>query len=110
VHHLALYLAELSLVDIKMLAYPVSQISAACLHLALLACGHADSYPYALRKHARYSVADILPCARHLVALWQRSGTSNLKAVHKKFCSSKFSQVAQHQVVAIPSLPEATAV
>ena len=89
--------------DIKVLAYPVSMVSVACLHVALLAANYADTYPYALRKHSRYSLPEILPCARHLVGLMQKSGSSNLKAVHKKYSSTKFGQVVQ---LPGPVLPE----
>ena len=35
------YMSELCLVDFKMLEHPVSLVSAACLHVALLATNHA---------------------------------------------------------------------
>lgn len=100
------YLLELALVDYGMLRHPLSLIAAAALHVALAACGAPDAYPRALRRHARYELPTVLPVARQLVALADKSATSSLKAVFKKYSSTKFGEVARTE---LPELAEEAA-
>jgi hypothetical protein len=44
-----------------------------------------------------------MPCARRIVELMNRAGTTSLKAVHKKYSSVKFGEAAR---VPVPVLPE----
>jgi G2/mitotic-specific cyclin-B, other len=104
------YLVELALVDYSMLKHPLSLVSAAALHAALLATGAPDAYPRALRRHARYSLAEVAPVARALAALASRAPGSNLKAVYKKYSSSKNGEVAKLEALLVePDAPEETA-
>lgn len=80
-----------------MLQYPLSLISAASLHVALEALGHADTYPKVLRKHSGYSLEQVLPCAQAVVELMQRAPEASLKAVYKKYCSTKFGEAAKQE-------------
>ena len=98
------YLVELALVDYGMLKHPLSLISAAALHASLAANGAADAYPRALRRHARYELAEVLPVANQLLALADKAHTSSLKAVCKKYSSTKFGEVAKME---LPELGEA---
>ncbi|KAI8475552.1 MAG: B type mitotic cyclin [Monoraphidium minutum] len=100
------YLVELALVDYAMLKTPLSLISAAALHAALLSSGAADAYPRALRRHARYELKDVEPIARALVALAAKAPDSSLKAVYKKYSSTKFGEVAKME---LPEIREAEA-
>jgi hypothetical protein len=92
------YLIELALVDYAMLRHPLSLVAAAALHLALETSGAADTYPHALRRHARYELAQVLPVARELLDLAERAPTSSLKAVFKKYSSTKFGEVAKMEL------------
>eukprot|EP00878_Enallax_costatus_P015094 GHUV01015806.1.p1 GENE.GHUV01015806.1~~GHUV01015806.1.p1 ORF type:complete len:392 (+),score=129.28 GHUV01015806.1:242-1417(+) len=98
------YLSELCLVDVTTNKHPLSLLSAAVLHVALTALGRADTYPRTLAKHASYRLEEVMPAARHIVALMRKAPESSLKAVYKKHCSSKFGEVAKYDV---PVLPEA---
>eukprot|EP00879_Flechtneria_rotunda_P026701 GHRR01028521.1.p1 GENE.GHRR01028521.1~~GHRR01028521.1.p1 ORF type:complete len:411 (+),score=117.15 GHRR01028521.1:116-1348(+) len=99
------YLSELCLVDVTTYKHPVSLLSAAVLHVALTALGRADTYPRALQRHARYKLEQVLPAARHIVALMRKAPEHSLRAVYKKHCTPKFGEVAKLEV---PVLPEAT--
>lgn len=44
---------------------------------------------------AGYSLEAILPCAAALVELMQKAPTNTLKAVYKKYSSTKMSEVAK---------------
>lgn len=92
---LASYVAELALVDYSMLNYSYSVISAAAIHVALVASGKEDVYPRALAKHSGYSLEDVLPCAKGLVQLMKGASHSNLNAVFKKYSHLKFMEVAK---------------
>jgi cyclin B len=98
------YLIELALVDYGMLAQPLSLIAAAALHASLSAVDAADTYPRALRRHARYELPQVAAVARQLVALAEKAPSSSLKAVFKKYSSSKFGEVATK--VELPDLAE----
>jgi cyclin B len=93
------YLIELALVDYPMLKQPLSLVSAAALHAGLAAVGAADAYPRPLRRHARYDAAAVAPVARALLALAAKAAAGgSLRAVYKKYSSSKFGEVAKMEL------------
>lgn len=89
------YLVELALVDYAMLKHPLSLISAAALHAGLAAVDAEDTYPRPLRRHTRYELREVAPVARALLALAEKAAGSSLKAVYKKYSSTKFGEVAK---------------
>ena len=101
------YLVELALVDYSMLKHPLSLISAAALHAALTAIGAPDAYPRALRRHARYELREVAPTAAALVGLAAKAPDSSLRAVFKKYSSSKYGEVAKIELPQIDGLEEA---
>jgi hypothetical protein len=100
------YLIELALVDYGMLKHPLSLISAAALHAALAAVDADDTYPRALRRHTRYELPEVEAIAREMLALAEKAQTGSLKAVFKKYSSSKFGEVA---LMELPELGEEAA-
>ena len=54
-------------------------------------------------KHSRYTLQEVMPCARRIVELMNRAGTTSLKAVFKKYNSPKFGEAAK---VPVPVLLE----
>jgi hypothetical protein len=100
------YLIELALVDYGMLKHPLSLIAAAALHAGLAAVGAADAYPRALRRHARYELPEVEAVGRDLLALAEKAQTGSLKAVFKKYSSSKFGEAA---LMELPELGEEAA-
>jgi cyclin B len=101
------YLVELALVDYSMLKQPLSLISAAALHAALLAVGAPDAYPRPLRRHARYELREVAPLARALVALAAKAPDGSLRAVFKKYSSTKFAEVAKLELPVVGEAEEA---
>jgi len=101
------FLIELALVDYAMLKRPLSLTAAAALHAALAAVGAADAYPRALRRHTRYELGEVLPVAKQLLALAEKAGGGSLKAVFKKYSSSKFGEVAKMELPQLEGQEEA---
>ncbi|KAI8472782.1 MAG: B-type cyclin [Monoraphidium minutum] len=97
---LADYLCELALVDQAMLSHPPSLLAAAALHAGLASTGAAGeaAYPRPLRRHARYELAQVAPVAAALLGLARKAPGGSLKAVYKKFSSSKFGEVAKMEL------------
>lgn len=100
---LASYLVELSMVEYSMLKYSYSLTSAAALYVSLKTLKKHNPYPRALAKHSTYSLEAIRPCAVDLVKLMQKAHSNvdkpanqqTLTAVHKKYSSAKFLEIAK---------------
>eukprot|EP01025_Chloroclados_australasicus_P055622 TRINITY_DN6782_c0_g1_i1.p1 TRINITY_DN6782_c0_g1~~TRINITY_DN6782_c0_g1_i1.p1 ORF type:complete len:346 (-),score=33.65 TRINITY_DN6782_c0_g1_i1:762-1799(-) len=65
------YLVGLAAMDYSFLKYRYSLIVVAAIFVALLRQGHKTALPYALKKHSRYTEADVVPCAKQLYELWK---------------------------------------
>jgi len=89
------YLVELAMPDAGMLKYQPSLLAATATYLALKTMKSRDAWSSTLQRHAQYNETVLLPPARELLALHKKAGTQSLVAVHKKYSSSKFLQVAQ---------------
>jgi hypothetical protein len=101
VSHFSEYLIELALVDFGMLKHPLSLVAAAALHAGLVFGGAEDAYPRALRRHARYELAEVAPVAKQLLGLAEKAAGGSLKAVHKKYSGAKFGEVAKMDLPAL---------
>lgn len=99
------YLAELALVDHKMLKWKCSQIAAAAVYITGRAVGLPDAYPYALRKHSSHELEDLEKCIADLELLREAAVNSDMQAVRKKYCGDKYDYVAEMSVPRI-SLPQ----
>jgi G2/mitotic-specific cyclin-B, other len=87
------YLLELTLVEFAFLKYTPSILCAACTSVALQLSGKAAWTP-TLAKHSRYTEGDLREVVADVIALHQKAATSNHKAAHKKYSSSRFHSVA----------------
>ena len=92
--HYAFFLTELALVNYKCVKFPSSLIATASIY-ASLRTFNKNSWPRALQQHSGYSESEVRECATLLVDLAKAAGTSSLKAVVKKYSSSKLGQVAR---------------
>ena len=90
----AFFLTELSMVDYKSVKYTGSLIATASIYAALRTFNH-NSWPKALQQHSGYSESEVRECAEFLVQLHKNSQSSSLKAVTKKYSSSKLGSVAR---------------
>jgi hypothetical protein len=99
--HLAHYLVELALVDYSMLAYTPSQLAAAAVFTAMrvLHLGGPStaslSWGGLLCRFSGCSSGTLRACSNALAALQRKAPNTTLKAVHKKYSSSKYSEVAK---------------
>ena len=52
-------------------------------------------FPRSLQKHAGLTEASVRPCAAAMAALHRKAPNASLVAVYKKYCSSKYLEVAK---------------
>lgn len=91
----ATYLVELSMPEYTMLKYSHSMTAAAAVYVANKAFQQSQAYPYALRKHSGFDETSIRPCALALTSLHKKAEKNTLVAVYKKYCHSKYHEVAK---------------
>jgi len=97
------YLAELALVDYRMLEYPYSKVAAACVHISLAVNRAEDLWPEACRRHSGYTRGQLLPVARLLRDLMERAKNprNDVPAVYRKYREVRYYEVAR---VPIPDI------
>jgi hypothetical protein len=94
-----------------MLKYDSSEAAAASVLLALKITNHTPSgaspWPDSCEKHSGYSMERLVPIALKLKSFVIKAAQpdAELKAVNKKFLSSKFGEVAKLTGAALPSFP-----
>ena len=90
------YFSERMLQEYKMLRFYPSTIAASVVHLAMKASDtYADSTWTATMEHyTRHSLAALKTCETKVVELVRKGEKSSLKAVKKKFTSTKYQRVA----------------
>jgi len=92
---LAQYLAELSLLDYKLLAYTPSLIGASCIYLANKYVGAQEPWSRVLEYYSQYTQSDIEKCATDLLTVSQNAPTQKTQAVRKKYSYAKYGEVAK---------------
>jgi len=95
--HYAHYLAELALPEYGMLAHAPSAIAAGAVLAARAALGRGggSEWPAGLAAHSGVSRAAATAAAAALAALAAKAPGAALHAVHKKYSSPKFGEVAR---------------
>lgn len=91
---LALYLAEIQMLDCKMLKFPPSQLAAAGLYLAHKLLGRGTPFNDLLAKQAKLTESQVLLCAKEMLAFAQVHDKSSFHAIKKKYSSAKLKLVA----------------
>ena len=91
---LAHFLVEITLPDYTALQYTGSLVATAAVYTALRIRGK-DCWPVALAKHSGYREEEVRACAKYLCELHRKAPKASLMAVHKKYSSSKFLEVAK---------------
>jgi len=89
---LACYILDGTLQSYKLLQFLPSQLAAAAV---LIARSHSGRHPWSptLLKYARYCEEDVVPVARAVLAEKEAAG-EDLRAVNKKYSSSRFGGIA----------------
>lgn len=92
---IAYYFCEKTLCEYSMLKYKPSEISAAAVYLAMRAVHSPNRWTPTLEHYSKYTLSDIMPCARDIVNIVQNPGTNaNLNAINKKYSAQKFGDAA----------------
>jgi cyclin B len=90
------YLMERYLQEMKSVQHLPSKIAAAAVSIARAVHGKSAWSPE-LSKHARYSEEQLQPIQHELLEFARHAPNSSLKAVYRKYSSSKYQEVAQLQ-------------
>jgi len=93
--HLAQYLAEMTLPDIKMIKYTPSHLAAAAIYLSNKLMKQPVPWSQTMCNQTGYTEAAIKACAKELCTLLEGAQASNLQAVRKKFSYAKYHSVAK---------------
>eukprot|EP00927_Polykrikos_kofoidii_P061129 TRINITY_DN56001_c0_g1_i1.p1 TRINITY_DN56001_c0_g1~~TRINITY_DN56001_c0_g1_i1.p1 ORF type:complete len:550 (+),score=96.48 TRINITY_DN56001_c0_g1_i1:107-1756(+) len=88
------YLAELALLDMRILSYRPSQLAAAAVLLGNRLVGKSDVWPREMAAQAPYDQKSLDDCAAWLLGLLDAAPTQRLHAVRGKFSSKKHFEVA----------------
>lgn len=93
--HLVQYIAELALLDMRMLRYPPSHLAAAAVLLSNELLQTPLAWPAAVAQQAQHSEQAIRGCADELRGSLEGAVTSSLKALRKKFSAPERSSVSR---------------
>lgn len=94
---LAQYVAELSLIELRMIRHSPSHIAAATVFLSNKLLKQHPSWPQEMVDQTGYQESTIRSCAKELCTLLEGAPTNSLQAVQKKF-----SFASHHGVSKIP--------
>lgn len=94
---LSCYILDGTLQSFNLLHYLPSQLAAASVLIARRCVGR-NSWSPTLLKYANYCEEDILPVARAVLAE-KSSASSELRAVNKKYSSSRYGEVARIELI-----------
>ncbi len=103
-HTLCKYIIELSLTDMKLLKYPPSTIAAGSVYIARRMTERNPLWTSTLEYYTTLSEADVHVAAQDINNVIKKAGRSTLKAIRKKYSSSKFNKVATLPPVELPIL------
>jgi len=93
--HLAQYLAELTLPEVKMIRFTPSHLAAAAIYLSNKLMKQPVAWSQTMCNQTGYTEAAIKACAKELCTLLEGAQASNLQAVRKKFSYAKYHSVAK---------------
>lgn len=99
VHVLAKYVIELASLDYNLVHHHPSEIAAASLYLALKVFASPEAvatWTPTLVFYSRYLNTQLIPITKRLALLVKEAPTTKLKAVYRKYCSSKFDAIAKN--------------
>uniref|UniRef100_A0A6B2LDW7 Uncharacterized protein n=1 Tax=Arcella intermedia TaxID=1963864 RepID=A0A6B2LDW7_9EUKA len=99
IHTLCKYLIELMLLDVGFLKFNASEIAAGAVFLARAMTQKSAFWSGTLEHYSTYSAAHVQPIAHEMNEFLKKSQKSSLKALKKKYASSKFGEVSELPVV-----------
>jgi len=95
---LSCYILDGTLQSYALLHYLPSQLAAAAVLIARRCVGR-NSWSPTLLRYAQYCEEDILPVARAVLAEKSSVSTEELRAVNKKYSSSRYGEVARMEIL-----------
>lgn len=96
VQSLALYFAELLLLDYNMLRFLPSLIASACVYLAIKATkGCAPAWTDTIRSQSEHSEEEVKNCAKELLESLKNHEKAGTQATKKRFSSKKNNEVSK---------------
>jgi len=97
IHTLCKYLIELMLLDVSFLKYNSSEIAAGSVYLARAMTQKSSFWSGTLEHYSTYSAAHVQPIAHEMNEFLKKSVSpkASLKALKKKYSSSKFGEVSE---------------
>lgn len=99
--HLALYIAEMSLVEYAMIQYSPSVVAAGCVYLARKLLQYTDPWNWILEHYTSHSMASLHAVTKHLHEIMLGAPHNKCQAVRKKYSYPKYSSVSE--TVLVPS-------
>jgi hypothetical protein len=103
--HLATFFAETSLLNYQLLQSRPSHVAAACMMLAYVAQGAPEPWTATLQHYARCRTSEVADLARRMLEFSHSIAGSKYTAVKRKYCSSKFGEVANIALPPMEALP-----
>jgi len=101
-HTLCKYLIELALLDVNLLKFPPSLISASAVYLGRAMVGKtAPIWTPTLEHYTTYKEVQVRECAHLMNQFLKKSQRSSLKSVRMKYGHEKFGKVAEIALVEI---------
>ena len=94
---LAWFLMELCLINIKSLKFKMSVLAASAIIIALKTLGVFNSNLF--YKAVGYDEKDLEECCKVIYDFYIYNSTHHLKAIRRKFSSSKFDEVAKIKII-----------
>lgn len=91
----ALFFLEHAAMDYKSLQFLPSQLANASLYLANVVHHKADPWNHTLKYYSKSRAEEFNLCAKSLLEYTTSVTTSKYQAIHRKYSSTKFSEVAQ---------------
>ena len=93
---LAWFLMELGLINYKMIKYKMSQIASSAIFIS---CKTLNKYnKQNFEKATDYNESTIKECVKEIYEYYVFNSTHKLKAIRKKFSSTKFEEVAKIEI------------
>ena len=95
---LARYYAERTLQEYKMLKYLPSTIAASAVYMALKVTHGSAKWTSEMHRGTKYSEATLKPCVADMADIIQRSSSTSLQAIRKKYSSHRYHRVAKQEL------------
>jgi len=94
------YLAEMCLVEYKMLLYLPSTIAASCIYVAGKLLGNKEPWPRNLEHYSGYKMTALERCSRDILDIVRSAPTQKLQAVTRKYGNPKYFEVSKRIIAA----------